>query len=148
MEIKVTIKELTHEDLVNLLSTTFYGSPTFAPMLVDEFMSYEYIGEGDCLEDKMANVLLCGGRVAAIDLECDDELFENKGVLARINEGGEGEYQFDLKAIKKGLKMALESKKGYIRSAALNFLIDDGSFDAGDAEVLIQMIIFGEVIYG
>lgn len=148
MEIEVTIKEITHEDLVNLLSTTFYGSPTFAPMLVDEFASYENIGEGDCYEDKMANVLLCGGRVAAIDLECDDELFENKGVLARLNEEGEGEYQFDLKAVKKGLKMALESKQGYIRNAALNFLINDGSFDAGDAEVLIQMIIFGEVIYG
>lgn len=148
MEIEVKIKELTHEDLVNLLSTTFYGSPTFAPMLYDEYKPLENRGEGNCYEDKMANVLLNGGRVAAVDIEYDDEIFENDGVLAVVNDAGEAEYRFDLKAVKKGLKRALESKKGYIRSAALNFLIDDGSFDAGDAEVLIQMIIFGEVIYG
>lgn len=148
MEIEVTIKELTHEDLVNLLSTTFYGSTIFAPMLIDEYKPLENRGEGDCYEDKMANVLLNGGRVAAVDIEYDDEIFENEGVLAVVNDADEAEYRFDLKAVKKGLKMALESKQDYIRSAACNFLINDGSFDAADAEVLIQMILFGEVIYG
>lgn len=148
MEIEVKIKELTHEYLVNFLSTVFYGSTTFVPVRYDEYKPLENLGEGDCYEDKMANVLLNGGRIGAIDLEYDDELYVNEGVLAVVNEDGDAEYRFDLNAVKKGLKKALESDDYSLRLAVFNMLVDDGSFDAADAELLIQMIIFGEVIYG
>lgn len=148
MEIKVKIEKLTHEDLVNLLSTTLYGSPVFWGRLLDEYKPFENRGEGDCFEDKMANVLLNGGRIAIVDMESEGEIYKNKGVLAFINESNDAQYHFDLKAVKNGLKRALESKEIYLRRAAFNFLVDDGTFDAADAENLMQMIIFGEVIYG
>ena len=149
MEIKVEISNITHEDLVNLLSTTLYGSPTFVGRFLEEYESLE-VSEAfpsECVEDKMANVLLYGGAVCIIDVE-GGEIYKNKGVFSRLTDTGEGEYHFDLEAVKKGLKKALESKENYIRLAAFNFLVDDGTFDASDAEVLIQMILFGEVIYG
>lgn len=149
MKIKVQITELTHEDLVNLLSTTLYESPIFVGRLLDDWSILESKGEEkECFEDKMANVLLYGGEVAIFDIEADGEKYVNKGVSSLLKDTGYVEYHFDLKAVKNGLKMALESKEDYIRLAAFNFLINDGTFDATDAEVLMQMILFGEVIYG
>ena len=149
MEIKVEISNITHEDLVNLLSTTLYGSPTFVGRLLEECEGLETSEEfpSKCVEDKMANVLLYGGEICIIDVD-GGEIFKNKGVFSRLTDDDEGEYHFGLEAVKKGLKKALESKENYIRLAAFNFLVDDGTFDASDAEVLIQMILFGEVIYG
>lgn len=149
MKIKVEISELTHEDLVNLMSTTLYGSPVFVGRLLEDWRSLEKRGkEKECFEDKCANVLRYGGKVAIIDVEAEGERHPIKGVSSLVMEGGEVEYQFDINAVKNGLKMALESKEDYIRMAAWNFLLDDGSFDAEDAEVVMQMILFGEVIYG
>lgn len=147
MEIKVEITRITHEDLVNLLSTTLYGSPLFVGRLLDKWKSLEDREEGESFEDKAANVLLYGGEFCIIDIE-GDEVFKNKGVFSRLTDTGEGEYHFDLEAVRNGLKTALESKDNYIRLAAFNFLVDDGTFDASDAEILMQMILFGEVIYG
>lgn len=148
MEIKVEIKEVSHEDLVNLLSTSLYGSQVFWGKRLAEYKPLENKGEGNCIEDKMANVLLNDGRIAFIDIEAEGEIYKNKGVLGFINEDGDAEYHFDLKAIKNGLKKALESKERYLQLAAFDFLVDDGSFDATDAENLMQMVLFGEVIYG
>lgn len=149
MRIKVEISEITHEDLVNLLSTTLYGSQIFAGRFLEEYKSLEEseTTPSECFEERAANVLLYGGEFCIIDIE-GGEIFKNKGVFSRLTKDDEGEYHFDLKAVKNGLKKALESDEDYIRLAALNFLIDDGTFDATDAEVLIQMILFGEVIYG
>lgn len=149
MEIRTEIKSITHEDLVNLLSTALYGSTTFVGRLLEEFKSLEEseTNPSKCVEERMANVLLHGGEICVIDVE-GDEVYKNKGVFSRLTPTGEGEYHFDLEAVKNGLKSAFESKEKYLRLAAFNLLIDDGTFDADDADSLMQMIIFGEVIYG
>ena len=149
MEIKVQVTNLSHEDLVNLLSTALFGSPVFAARLLDDWKSLETKGEEKtCFEDRLANVLRYGGEIAIIDVEADGEKHPIKGVSSVLLDGGEVEYHIDLEAVKNGLKNAFESKDSCARYAAVAFLADDGGFDAIQADALLQVILFNEVIYG
>ena len=54
-------------------------------------------------------------------------------------------YPITLKDIKRGLKKAYECGQ----SERVNYLVNDpGQMDMIDADVLLQIIVYGEVIYG
>jgi hypothetical protein len=136
-EIKVT--DLEHEDLVNLLSTALYGNNTFAASYDRNI--YESLENtiGDCFEDKMADMLLAGHKIAIIDLWADGEIHSKKKFVKF-----EGDYQnavYEV-GIKDFLKAA-SSPMGYK-------LVDDileGYGDAITGHAFIQMVVFGEEIY-
>ena len=132
---------------MDFFSTALYGSTTFYGRLLPQYSSLE--GDGPCYEDKIASVLLNGGRFAVVDMEADGTVNgPAKGVSTHTLEEGEIEYRFDLKALKNGLKRALKDKENGGFESLMNLMLGDGTFDATDADNLLQIVVFGEVIYG
>ena len=149
MKTKTTIEELTQENLVDLLCTATYGSfwlEIYAPDRegVD-------IAEEDCLEDVWAKCLLAGKKIYCIDHYEEDE------------EDGKPTYLISLDDIKEGLQRCADgtfhvnasnyndygnADRRYISECYRHFCEDDGEMDNPEAEALMQIIIFGELIYG
>lgn len=151
MKIKVTITEISHDDLVDLISTAF----TYSTFLVANYDSIEYKQlpnadeNNDCLEDKMAKLLLAGKSVEFCDRYAEDSS-DSHGKLPHKYDSDYGtmDYTVTLEDIKKGLQKAL-NKGGYSAECAMNLInADDGNLDQPQAEELVQYIMFGESIYG
>ena len=148
MKVEVTIKEITKDDLVNLFSTGLTGS-NFLGCDYDKkaYRSLPDASEDDCIEDKLAKLLLAGHSTKLLDMgaEPDDHYgnleshyLESHGCMA---------YKVTLEDIKKGLQNAAsnEDTSDYFN----DFVHDDASnLDLIGGEVLLQFIMFGEVIYG
>ena len=137
-EIKVT--ELEHEDLVDLLSTALYGNNTFAASY-DRHI-YESLENtiGECFEDKMADMLLNGHKITITDLWAEGCIHAKKKFVRF-----EGVYQNAV--YKVGIKdflKAASTPRGY----ELVKDILDGSGDAITGFIFIQLVVFGEEVYG
>lgn len=158
MKTLITVTELSHEDLVNILSTALYGSDW---LQVDydrkawyDRKTWEAIPsekkEGDCFEDHLADMLLNGHTIELTDIESDGELHKVRGVPCRVrkeqsihnpNESYEvSVYMLNLKAILK----ACSSPRGY--ELVTKTLSDEGDYFT--ANNLLQIALFGEEIYG
>lgn len=128
---------LSHEDLVNILSTATYGSYWFdcrmnASPNLREKLAEKY---GDCREDAWAGMLLEGGTIIFLDYYDAEENEEGKPT----------EYEVTLETFKNGVLLAYNNKENeWIRKG----LEDEFSFDLNIAEAFVQLIMFGEVVYG
>lgn len=161
MKTTIKVTELNHEELVNILSGATYGNSLVgievaedSKELAKKLRADETINT-DCIEDVWAEVLLNGGNITIIDVESDARDEEDaikhayKGcankVGFRIEEGWCGEYGVTLYDI--NLKGFLE---GCSNANAFNYLKDtlDGEGDMWTAYNLLQIITFGEEIYG
>ena len=76
--IKVTAFE--HDDLVDLLSTALYGSTWFEADYNSKIYETLKVKNGDCFEDKLADMLLAGHKITIIDHEAEGEKYSNKFV--------------------------------------------------------------------
>lgn len=130
METKIRVTSLTHDELVDFLSTALYGCDNFevevaqagpGPELYEECK--KKMGDAFCWEDGLAEVLLGGGCLEVIDLYDGDEM-----------------YYIDYTNILNGFS----TPEGYKYAEELF----DGDGDFFTAWNLLQIIIFGEVIYG
>lgn len=137
MEVEVKLKSLTHEELSDILTTAFYGNPE---------MEMDYEGTAsivhDCFEDNAAQVLLDGGTLLVTDLDSHgDSLDEACGDLPRYIDNDEYiTYKVTLKDI-----LEKASTPECLR------MIEDilsGEGDMITAWNLMQIIVFGEIIYG
>lgn len=145
-EIKVT--QLTKDDLCNIISTATYGDNSFDILVPDEYQKLKTLGgnEDDCWEDKLANVLLNGGKIDIVDMgdeygDADVRLEPKVHHLEEYNECYYPAYRVGLEEFLEGCS----TDEGY--EYAKELLIDeDGDFFT--AYNLIQIIIFGEVVYG
>ena len=158
METSTTISNITHEEIVNLLSTALYGSI---------YMSADYnrekykrlFKEGDCYEDKMARILLEGGAITVTDgfAEDEDEVWSKKGRWNKDLE--EAQYTITLKDIEEGLQKALDgtfevnegtedSERRWARKVVMNMMDEYPDYDLPDADMIMQIILFGRIIYG
>ena len=150
MKTKTVITELTQEDLVDLLCTATYGSYWLEIYAPDrEGLDIE---ESDCREDVWAKALLAGKKIEFIDHYAEGEVY---GSLGHVDEDDDGIYLIGLEDVYKGLVNAMDGTfvdesncKDYARKCALNFSKGDGSMDIDEAECLVQIIMFGDVIYG
>lgn len=153
------IDSLSREDLVNLLSTATYGNGEAIGIDVPEDCMEFYVGE--CWEDKLANVLLNGGRVEVIDgyseeYQDDYETYGEQGKnwistrwqeFETLNEAEQGQlghivYTIDLNNIIYGINQNDHTKK-----LAHELLVDEDG-DLYTAYNLLQCIAFGgEEIY-
>lgn len=152
MKTKVTIVEVTKEDITNLLSTAASGS-TWLGLSYDSIEWEEYILKGgkkeDCLEDIMANLLLDGRKVELYDMEAVDETDFFGNLEHYYDDCGNMCYLVSLDNIKEGLERAANSDEGWIRDCFKDLMEDDSyNMDQPEAEALIQYILFGELIYG
>lgn len=134
MDIK--IENITRENLVDLFTTATYGSPWLAIKTLknerhlDEQHSAEYL-EQRCIEDKWADRLLAGGSIVCYDYYNEDE------------DGKPVRYVLTLDDIKKGLTKAAMGEA--VRDWADFVEEQDDYYTCNN---LMQVCIFGEVIYG
>lgn len=154
MKIKVKITEIDHEDLVDLFSTALYGSTMFSAIYDSiEYQNLPDKSDTDCFEDKIAKLLLAGKTVEVADqyAECDEDFY---GSLPHTwdKEHGLMLYTVSLADIRKGIERCFnynKSKSTWLNRCAFDFLYcSEGNFDLPEAESIMQVIIFGEEIYG
>lgn len=148
MKVEVTIKEITKDDLVNLFSIGLTGS-SFLGCDYDKrlYKSLPDASEDDCIEDKLAKLLLAGHSIELRDLEADSE--DHYGTLeSRYREAYQCmAYKVTLEDIKKGLQNAAtnDDTADYFMQLAVD---DAYALDLTGGESLLQFIMFNEVIYG
>lgn len=158
-EIKVT--ELSHDELVDIFSTATYGNSMMGICVADDsvdLMNKLALDENvntSCREDLWAEVLLHGGNLCVIDAESEAEDEEDakknaysgnahKVGFVTLNgwcgEYGATTYEINLK----------ELLNGCCKENAYNYLkcLLDGDGDLYTAYNLMQIITFGEIIYG
>lgn len=126
MKTTIKVTELSHEDIVTILADALYGCDYLQVKNDEEFYEqYENCKntEGDCIEDKMADVLLNGGKVIITDLE--DEEDKELTIYKLLD--------------------ACSTDEGY--DYAKTLLIDEDG-DYFTANNLLQLALYGEVVYG
>lgn len=137
MKTKITVTELTHEELVNLLSTALYGSSWFGASYDKNIYKTLEKTEGDCFEDALADMLLNKQKITITDYYAEGEKYSKKFVRF---DGEDAEYEITLKDIlntastKSGFKLVEE--------------VLDGDGDFWTADAFLQRVVFGEEIYG
>lgn len=136
-EIKVT--SLEHEELVDLLSTALYGSSWFYASYNKNIYDTLKDTHGDCLEDKLADMLLYGHKITIVDTEAEGDSHSDKFVRF------EGKYQNAVYEVelKDFLKVA-STKKGF--KLLEEVLSGEGDYYTADA--FLQRVVFGEEVYG
>lgn len=145
MEVTLEIKKIEKEDLVNLLSTSVYGSTTFA-LDWDEDEYRQFSVEGDCYEDVLAKMLLAGKTIFVLDFESEECSYGNLPHEWDVEEYCM-KYTVGLEDIKKGIAKAFEHGE-YARECVTDFINDNGNLDLSEVEELLQWIVFGESVYG
>lgn len=149
MKLKSKVTGITHDDLVTLLSDASYGSYWLGLNYdVQDLWSVKDYGKYECIEDKMAAILLSGKSVELFDMSAE-EAGDFYGDLphswdeASMTMG----YTVTLKDITKGIEKALNNG-GWDAECAMNLInADDGNLDQIQAENLCQIIMFGRSIY-
>lgn len=155
MKRNITITEITKDDLVNLFSTSLYGSL----YLVADYPKGEYDAD-DCYEDKLAKALLNGQTIVVRDTYAEGCVYGN---LPHELEGCEEDedianvaYKVTLEDVKRGLERAgsgtfkinFDGEEKFASEAFNMFANEDLSFDFTYADCLMQIIVFNELIYG
>ena len=148
MKTTTKISEISHDDLVNLLSTATYGSE-----YTDIYWVYqeEYLKskeEGDCREDIYARMLLNGYKIEVRDYYAEDETDFYGNLHHEWNEEDECMvYHVGIEDIANGIAKCLDLG-GWTAECAIDLIKNDGDLDLYEAEAIMQVIVFGEVIYG
>ena len=148
MKVEVTIKEITKDDLVNLFSIGLTGS-NFLGCDYDKktYQSLPDAREDDCIEEKLAKLLLAGHSIELLDMEAEPEDHYGNLESHYCAEDGYMAYKVTLEDIKKGLQAAAvnEDTADYF----IDFIKEDAyNLDSIGGEALLQVIMFNEVIYG
>lgn len=155
MKTKTTITEMSHDDLVNLFSTAFYGS-SYLGADYEEAIKHD---EKDCFEDILANILLHDGSIKVTDYYAEGDVYGS--LPHEIDEDDNVTYFVTYDDIKRGLEKAAdgtfnagdnewtEQTKRSARVSFDSFMDEDGcDFDLVRADILMQIILFDEIIYG
>lgn len=146
MKTKIQVIELTHEEIVNILSTASYDNYLLELSYADSMDDLarevkkkwnETHGDTMCYEDKLAAILENGGTIVAVD----KEEYEYGSYEGEEPNKDKGIHPLTLKK----LLDACSTTEGY--KYAKTLLVDeDGDFY--DAWNIIQIAMFGEVVYG
>lgn len=152
MKRQIKVTELSHDELVNLFSTAFYGNNAYYVDWSDEADKLKD-GQGDCFEDHLANILLNGGEIMITDMNAEDEDEFNNGnnlktsveTITHNSWAGQEEfnlptYHITLQDIYNGLSK--EEASPYVQEL---FIDEEG--DMITADCLMQIILFSEIIY-
>ena len=162
MKTKTNITEITHDDLVDLLSTATCGSSwleTWTPAKIREKLD---IKPGDCREDVQAKALLARHHIMATDHYAEGETY---GDVCETEfddpDDGDGSvhYRIDLDRVEEGIENAIDGtfkgdddEKEFAAECALHFIEEcrghSTDFDITEADALMQIIMFNEIIYG
>lgn len=147
MKTQTIVTEVTHEELVNLLSTALCGSEwlNMGTSLTGEDASPDERDASN--EDHLARILLEGKKITVIDYNAEDK-DEFYGDLPHVWVNSSMMYDVTLEDIKRGIAKALDSNTDAI-DCIRDLTTDEGcNLDNPEAEEIMQWILFGEVIYG
>lgn len=118
--------ELNKENLVDIFSTATYGSDWFEIKRPKKFNNLVK-EDSECREEKWADILLGGGFITAF-------VYEDDGPHAR--------YEITMEDMEKGFqKFTEECPQDYADLA-------NGNGDYYTSSNLIQVVLFGEVVFG
>ena len=154
MKTKTIITELTQDDLVNLLCTATYGS-NWLDCYAPDREGVE-ITESDCMEDVWAKCLLAGKKIKCLDYYAEGVTYGNLVCGIEDKEDNETAYYWaGLQDIINGLQKCADGtfteseEHGEWISECFRELQNGGyNLDQPRAESLMQIILFGELIYG
>lgn len=158
MKIKSNVTEIAHDDLVNLFSGSMYCGYSFFGCIYNSKDSKNVKKSGDCIEDIIAKILLSGKSVEIVDTNAEDS-DDFYGNLPHRWDADEQMmvYTVTLDDIKKGIEKCLEcsstddnsSCSSWLAKCARDIFMDGGyNLDKPEAEAVMQVIVFGELIYG
>lgn len=157
---KIQVKSLTHDDIVNLLCTAITDCSQYLYLHNPKkyYETYCKVDPEDGLEERCAKVLLAGGKIRITDYDADGAGYSGNDVPFKIGDEGQATYTLSLDNILSGLENAangdfipcgINGEEEVIREAFDNLAKgDEGDLDYGEADMLMQIILFGEVIYG
>lgn len=163
MKTKTTITELSHNDLVNLFSTALYGSSYLSADYTIEDRKSVDVSDDDCYEDIIAKILLSGKSVEVTDDYAEGCSYGSLPYRFQDKDDDDSSviYRVTLDDIKRGLERAsdgtfnagndewTEKTKRSARVSFDSFMDEDRcDFDLVRADILMQIILFDEIIYG
>lgn len=163
MKTKTTITELSHDDLVNLFSTALYGSSYLSADYTIEDRKSVNVSDGDCYEDIIAKILLSGKSIEVTDNYAEGCSYGSLPYRFQDKDNDDSSviYRVTLDDIIRGLEMAAdgtfnadddewtEQTKRSARESFDSFMDKDKcDFDLVMADILMQIILFDEIIYG
>lgn len=150
MKVKTIITDITHNDLVDLISAAAYGSSWLGiDYNLEDYWKCPDKKDDDCIEDKISRILLNGGEVTFYDMyaEDEDDFYQSKIQHKWDEENQCMDYTITISDIENGLEKAALSK-GYLSKCFQDLLNEDGDLDQPEAEAIVQVILWGEEIYG
>lgn len=150
MEKAILITGITQEELSNFLCTAVYGSNIFGIVYKKkDYYGTELEDDDDCREDKWAKLLLSGKPVYVLDYYAEDEDEFYGNLPHKWDEGREAMwYALTLHDILLGMQNAFNKSEWMAKTVLAIGDEENGDYDLNEAEGLLQMIVFGEVIYG
>lgn len=164
MKTKITISELSQEDLANLLETATYGSNGLDYEIPNEMAErYLILADEECYNERAAKVLAEGGYIDIINLySLEDELRKNDKVTDASKyvlwthiepytyQTWTGKYARGYVSVyrinKDSILKALNEVEDAAELVADMYLRED--YDRNTADGLLQCVIFGEQVYG
>lgn len=124
MKKEVKVLELTKEDLVTFFSAATYGCGYWSVKIKKNSISIYDLDTNQCIEEIWADALLKGGKLVVTDNE------------------DESKYVVDMEKVLKGYTKCYEVSP----QTMVNF--EEENEDMWDGYNLMQVILFGEIIYG
>lgn len=151
MTTKTIIEGVNLEDLVDLFCTATYGSSwleIFAPVRTGL-----HIEETDCREDVWAKALLAGHPIECTDYYAEGDVY---GYLPHtIGDNDEVTYKVTMQDVLDGLQKCADgtfkgnkSDHDWLKDCFNHFRAGEGDMDLPEAEAIMQVIMFNELIYG
>lgn len=148
MKTTTKISEISQEDLVNLLTTATYGSEYIDIDWVYQEECIKSKEEGDSREDIYARMLLNGYKIEVRDYYAEDETDFYGNLHHEWNEEDECMvYHVGIEDISHGIAKCLDLG-GWTAECANDLIYKTENLDLYEAEAIMQVIVFGEVIYG
>ena len=155
MKTKMTITEISHEDLVNLLSTATYGSSWLTCCVADSIRNNPDLQLEESREDVWAAALLKGFPIFLTDHQAEGCTYYGRTNCVSVNPDESATYCITLEDIKHGLQDAMDGSfapncEEEVAAAArcvLHMRDESFNFYNSDAELLLQIIMFGSIIY-
>ena len=148
MKTKTIIIDIDQEDLSDFFSTATYGSEYFdIKCPKGSYKGTDLEDDEDCREDMWAKVLLSGKPVYVYDYYSEEESYGDKP-HKWIADKEAMRYTITLEDIKVGIQKCLDSDNDYLQKCARNLINGCYDLDLPEAEAILQVIVFGELIYG
>ena len=150
MRTTTTIEGVNLEDLVTLFATSEGSSwlDIFAPVRTGL-----HIEETDCREDVWAKALLAGHPIECTDYYAEGETY---GYLPSVvKDGDEATYTVTMQDVLDGLQKCADgtfkgdkSEHDWLKDCFNDFRAGGFDLDLPEAEAIMQVIMFNELIYG